>query len=639
VDVAMGFDDLSLPGAPDDIALSSRGSTRERKKKVQVQLPHTTRAFPADEEAENLPPYKSLAVATEPFPGSVPPDGVDLPGGSDSDSIGSLGERTDWTSSPKPPKSPSRNRQLIFQPKGYTWGNRRTTCGAKPTRPLKSLSRNFLEKQKTAVTLFVTVCALFGLGVAFLEEKQCFATCTETDEIDYLGRIVCIPDEEVPETCSSWTLQATKGAVSLSTLVACAGLLYDYRLMARLKALDQHVKKNKAIRNNGIFQNGFGKWLILELLLLAVHCPPGVEKTISVEVTGLVATYRVEALAAGFMVSRLYHVGKLQRELTKATNKRFAGRIFDTPVGSLFEVKQLLFNQPVSLIFVVFVLFALPAAFLIRIAEAPVQSTLPGYYWNCAWFVVVTMTSTGYGEMNTLTHVGRFIATCAMVMGVVLTATLTAAVSAAFQFTIAEFQTLSFLQSHKWKLGRHKCAAKVIQAVAKTGRGSSRSKKACAAFAAHRRGYYAWCHSEPHFGKLGQDVVQVTQDTEKAMKDLSRIIHELKHFKVACQHEHGHAHQRQYGNLGLQTGRWGPEQPDHESVIEDDEDISDTERDEILAVIDGQRKIVEKILQGVFHFTKENATDVNETKAAISELLSCTEDIHPDDNSSRLHAD
>lgn len=111
------------------------------------------------------------------------------------------------------------------------------------------------------------------------------------------------------------------------------------------------------------------------------------------------------------------------------------------------------------------IFFVIALAFLIRIFERPYYefnfpetdyhqfSTL----WNSMWYVIITMSSVGYGDMYAVTPVGRFFTLAAVLLGVIFLSTMVAIVTDSLQ--LSEKEALSV---HKVKDQRR--SARLIQA-------------------------------------------------------------------------------------------------------------------------------------------------------------------------------
>ena len=101
--------------------------------------------------------------------------------------------------------------------------------------------------------------------------------------------------------------------------------------------------------------------------------------------------------------------------------------------------------MPFQTIALAFVLSILVLAYLVRIAEAPVNAQ-ELYFWNELWLVVVTAASVGYGDIYPLTHLGRFLCFLAMVLGALLVAVLTVTISSKLSLNAGESRLMQFLQ-------------------------------------------------------------------------------------------------------------------------------------------------------------------------------------------------
>ena len=130
------------------------------------------------------------------------------------------------------------------------------------------------------------------------------------------------------------------------------------------------------------------------------------------------------------MFLRMYTLWRYYREwmFTRYTSKNFASRLSDVAMDSKLAIKAILADVPFETIGFLFSLMTITLAYLVRIAEAPANVEHSVYFWNQLWLIVVTATSTGYGDLYPETHMGRFVCIVAMIGGIVLTAVLITAV-------------------------------------------------------------------------------------------------------------------------------------------------------------------------------------------------------------------
>ena len=85
------------------------------------------------------------------------------------------------------------------------------------------------------------------------------------------------------------------------------------------------------------------------------------------------------------------------------------------------------------------------------------------YLWNAVWMMFVTSTTVGYGDLDATTNFGRVVASAMSVVGIVLVALLTAALSTALQWSEEELSSLLVMKREKAKQQLVHLAALTIQ--------------------------------------------------------------------------------------------------------------------------------------------------------------------------------
>jgi hypothetical protein len=155
----------------------------------------------------------------------------------------------------------------------------------------------------------------------------------------------------------------------------------------------------------------------------------------------------VESVLVSLMFLRLYTAWRFFREwlFARYASTHLASRLTDIAMDSRLAVKALLDDMPLRTLALALLLSAVVLAYLVRVAEAPVNARLL-YYWNALWLVSVTMGSVGFGDIYPQTHLGRFLCLLAMAIGAALVAVLTVTVSAKLSFNAAESRLMHFLQ-------------------------------------------------------------------------------------------------------------------------------------------------------------------------------------------------
>ena len=211
------------------------------------------------------------------------------------------------------------------------------------------------------------------------------------------------------------------------------------------------------------------------------------------------------------MFMRLYTLWRYYREwmFMRYTSKNFASRLSDVAMDSKLALKAILADVPFQTITFVFGLMTFVLAYLVRIMEAPANREHV-YYWNQLWLIVVTATSTGYGDMYPLTHLGRFVCILAMLGGILLTAVLITAVSTNLELNAGEAKLMNFLQSEHWEHEIKVAACRSIQSWWRRAIFHPRTLQALRNFKNKKKQYRKFLEATPHFGSFVESMQQNT---------------------------------------------------------------------------------------------------------------------------------
>jgi len=386
-----------------------------------------------------------------------------------------------------------------------------------------------IERSMVHTQHVTTVVAFLGIFFALVEDDACFASCVHYEDRVCLGSEGCCLAPR-PPTCDLYS-PSLKAIISLSTLIFILCLARVYQLEARFIALRNHIWTGSPLKHNSFRQTGLLGSFLVELLIGIIHVPPVISFSVDIAFQKKVATYRIESLVCLFMFVRLFQLWKSFKGQFflkhAAVVKTIASQLYRTHLGSAFALKSALEDHPTKAIGVFFALYSLTAAYFIKIAEAPVQVSLTSYYWNSCWFIVVTMTSTGYGDMTPVTHVGRAIAVLSMIVGALITAVLTSAAVVQLSLSSAEHSTKLFLEQHQHRLARRIAAARVIQRWKRDGYKptTKASRKAQLALRTTEHQYAVWKRREPHVGRQLNTVMTAYHELHRKIEQLTESVH------------------------------------------------------------------------------------------------------------------
>jgi len=108
-------------------------------------------------------------------------------------------------------------------------------------------------------------------------------------------------------------------------------------------------------------------------------------------------------------------------------------------------------------------LFLLWASYLIRLAEAGGLENRFGLYADCLWYVIVTATTTGYGDLAPETVLGRAVGVLIMMVGIVGAALATAILTERLMFNPTESRFVEAIHAIQLQSHRRRLSACVLQ--------------------------------------------------------------------------------------------------------------------------------------------------------------------------------
>lgn len=264
----------------------------------------------------------------------------------------------------------------------------------------------------------------YGVATVVTNEKDCIFSGNTWIPA------VASPLVSMKGVCETPSAVAIKALVTISTVILLGLLFYLYELHGKLLSIRRgDLMRIRAPKR--FWQQGLGVEFLIEATVCFIHPPPGLSFDIFVEARGRTSVYNIESVLVSIMFLRCYLIWGYYREwlFGRYTTKNFASRMNDVPMDSKLAIKAILDDQPFSLIAFVVIISVVILAYLVRIAEAPVN-VQHVYFWNQLWLIVVTLSATGYGDLYPITHLGRLVCCGAMGVGAFLLAVLTATVRA-----------------------------------------------------------------------------------------------------------------------------------------------------------------------------------------------------------------
>ncbi|WP_455644845.1 potassium channel family protein [Methanosphaera sp.] len=93
----------------------------------------------------------------------------------------------------------------------------------------------------------------------------------------------------------------------------------------------------------------------------------------------------------------------------------------------IYTIEQIIQENLLKAVFIIFSIFVGVSAILLRVFDASFDSIL-----NAIWFIIVTASTVGYGDMTPTTHFGKILTMTIILMGIIATAIFTAYLSAVY---------------------------------------------------------------------------------------------------------------------------------------------------------------------------------------------------------------
>jgi hypothetical protein len=126
--------------------------------------------------------------------------------------------------------------------------------------------------------------------------------------------------------------------------------------------------------------------------------------------------------------------------------------MFGSEADTSFALKAVQKDSPFLILISAFCSFCVILGILLRMFEIvdPNQQPTYNYYTNGVWNIIVIMTTVGYGDYFPKTHLGRFIAVLAIVVGTLLTSLTIVALNGIVDFQNNEKQ--AFVLLHRFSL-------------------------------------------------------------------------------------------------------------------------------------------------------------------------------------------
>lgn len=216
--------------------------------------------------------------------------------------------------------------------------------------------------------------------------------------------------------------------VTVTTAVLMVPLAFHMIMNHNLGILTGKAKVGVNILKTRYFRS-----FLAEVFINLIHCPPFLDTTFSFVQIDYTVTYSLDVILSNLMIVRIYlalrlfaHYSKWRSDLAMKYCEQEG-----CEANTVFAMKASLKESPYLSLLIAFLLSALLLGIPVCNFETPLNeylSLLNGgssaqafTLWNSVWYVVITMTTVGFGDFFARSHTGRFAAVLSIFWGIFLT--------------------------------------------------------------------------------------------------------------------------------------------------------------------------------------------------------------------------
>ncbi len=221
-------------------------------------------------------------------------------------------------------------------------------------------------------------------------------------------------------------------------------------LLEEILKLQYDVIKKRVSKKENLFTSGRYKTFLLKFFIFFLHPNP-----ISADVmyssenkqVNLTVERKINYIFCLIILFRCYFIFRffiyMSSYISPESNRICKKYFFEAEVE--YAVKSLVENSPIKTYSVSLVIFVLCFSFSVRVFERDVQKEF-NLFWNSIYYVLITMTTVGYGDIVAKTNEGRTIAMVACIVGVFLISMMIISVNKILSMSSTELNVLLILE-------------------------------------------------------------------------------------------------------------------------------------------------------------------------------------------------
>jgi hypothetical protein len=303
--------------------------------------------------------------------------------------------------------------------------------------------------------------AFLGIILAYFEYEEFYGNVTNSDEDDVTLRTYT---DQYVETSLCTILRVVIG---ITSSILCITIIVHYVLKLKYLKLKQKVDGNESLFSTRMFW-----FMIIEILVCIVHCPPGFNWVFTFEQYGGSLDYSFDMFAFLFMLLRIYLIWRIFEHFS-SWNDEESEEICNSCLcegGVKFAIKAELKERPYTVVISVLFLSIMFFGVALRTAERPFMSVSGkdwDYIWNGMWCIIITMATVGYGDYYPTTHLGRLVDVIACFWGTFLVSLMVLSLTISSELTPQERKAYDIIKKKETKAKLEVAAANTIKSALK----------------------------------------------------------------------------------------------------------------------------------------------------------------------------
>lgn len=320
----------------------------------------------------------------------------------------------------------------------------------------KKLRLQMANKMKINDTIS-SFLAYSGIIMAYFEYEEFYGYLENPNEPDLTLRTY---KDQYIETALCRYLRIIIG---ISSVLLCISILIHYILKLKYLKLKQKIDKN-----DSLFSTKLIWFMICEIIVCIVHCPPGCNWVFTFEQYGGSLDYSFNMFIFLFMLTRVYLIWRIFEHYS-SWNDEESEEICNSCLcegGVKFAIKAELKERPYTVVISVLFISIMFFGVALRTAERPfmkVSNKDWDYIWNGMWCIIITMATVGYGDFYPTTHLGRVVDVIACFWGTFLVSLMVLSLTISSELTPQERKAYDIIKKKEAKVHLEVSAANTIK--------------------------------------------------------------------------------------------------------------------------------------------------------------------------------